>query len=1648
MAKGKSFNDFTYGVGLEVNASSFKQVKDDLKLNLDNLGKMVKSYGKILKIDPNADLSILFEEFRKLQSVVDGINKSDNPLSGFVDKGVLSRIVALENSMVSLSTTSKEIQDNLAGLKTSMSGIADAFKSIGAEKFPATLDNLLGNFQDKSEDIKKTTNQIEILDKIIKKVNETRKAFDDASALDLGQNKGLSNFDGYNKLVTRFKELHAELLSADPGKLEALSKEFQSVINELLNVYNQMSSKQFSNDKVVKHYSAFLQGIDNVLISISSKRKELSQELTLLQSDQAKYNSQLPAKGKSLGIQSDYTAQVKVTPKTNDAEWINKINDTIKNIEPQIARIAIQPTFIHGSKNVKKELGQDSSQITHTVNAKIDVVDNLGDFQTRIDNIDKLIKSAKKRLEESTKFKVSFQYEDGERFKDVVLSVVKDLKNINATIKLTNGKSFKGEIDKLKSSAKDKLKDIPATFVVGDTTGFLSNIDSLKSDIDKKIGNIGVNLNLQNIPEFMAQAALMRDSIEEYYDKNPIDRSSTPINVGAQPDSAAKEIEELSETAKQAKKEIEDCDKQLKSLMSNKFDAPEFLSLGDIDPKGKKIKGSTKKLEELRKQYKDLQSNAAKGGSQSELKKVENELGIYYQKQIAYLQARQELAKQILQTEKQQTSEVKKQQDVINSGKSSRNNVADTTTNLKSLRGKVGYAQKVLNDLKKGWEKSSSFVKLGEWDEASGKFKENSKHIQELIDKYNKLRDARLAANKESGKKTRASGDELKTKKILDDIYKSQLQHQNEILEKQKQELELAKKIAVEKKPREDKKTQTVVSKKSLEEFNKAMQQQEELQKKLETSRLIWSDINKTNFDNGNISTYFTKLGEWDEEQKKFKRNTSEIQDLINKYQELRSARLALGSNEPIEEEIALRQRLDTILESQKKHVVDYGQEFKSEFNKIQELIVKETSTGTVDKQLSNTESYIKNLTERLNKAKEVAELLSKKRKNFNDLTKTGLGDSLTHVLGEGSTNADLEKQIKAYNKLSKEQAALRKNGQTQTSEYKTNAKLLRDLKTQLESVYSAQLEYAKTRKAALTEEIKKEEEKKQKLIEQKQLIEQQQKDQTKANANAKQPKKTQSSAAKTSGAEKSADISSPVVQLDSATLTSLAKDATLRNIDGKVGNILQSIGKGIKVTSVKGSVASDNIKADSSKNSGVQSKKQESDNNKFARHLAQEMSKVSSVGVYRDGKGVVKRVDTYRSSDRVREQQEVYQLTKRNKNDAGSLQHVSTILKTNNDAYNKLYQNYVKSLTKQFEIEKKIQTASGSTLKLQEELKIRQKITSSLDSQLSKYTELFSAQSKQAAQVEAEKIAQDNIAKYNAEKDDSGINQQIKKLKKTIDTIETSYNHMLSVQNEFKSLKVDGIDASLSDAALDKVEHYKDLLDQLKSKQAEIASNPSLLNDKDYGDNLTNLLNDLKKTEKQFDDLHQSATEFFSRINNTSGDIHILDQGFNPNDIDQMHDAMRRFANGVGEGEAKLIGFNDKNRTATFEIKNSKGELQQLTIEYNEATNALGRYITKTKESTSGFQKFFEGIKHSFGNVVRYLASFGSVYEIFAIIKQGVQYVREIDSALTELKKVTNETNATYDAFLQNMSKTAGVVGSTVSDLTTMAAEWARLNI
>lgn len=129
-----------------------------------------------------------------------------------------------------------------------------------------------------------------------------------------------------------------------------------------------------------------------------------------------------------------------------------------------------------------------------------------------------------------------------------------------------------------------------------------------------------------------------------------------------------------------------------------------------------------------------------------------------------------------------------------------------------------------------------------------------------------------------------------------------------------------------------------------------------------------------------------------------------------------------------------------------------------------------------------------------------------------------------------------------------------------------------------------------------------------------------------------------------------------------------------------------------------------------------------------------------------------------------------------------------------------------------------------------------------------------------------------------------------------------------------------------------------------------------------------------------------------------------------------------------------------------TYTLRTGKREVQEMTAALNPLTGELRVQKGAIKEVATGWDQFWSGLKGKAASIMQYLISITSIHDVFRYFSQGVQYVREIDSALTELKKVTDETDASYRQFLQDMASTGSVIGATVSDLTTMAAEWSRL--
>jgi hypothetical protein len=80
------------------------------------------------------------------------------------------------------------------------------------------------------------------------------------------------------------------------------------------------------------------------------------------------------------------------------------------------------------------------------------------------------------------------------------------------------------------------------------------------------------------------------------------------------------------------------------------------------------------------------------------------------------------------------------------------------------------------------------------------------------------------------------------------------------------------------------------------------------------------------------------------------------------------------------------------------------------------------------------------------------------------------------------------------------------------------------------------------------------------------------------------------------------------------------------------------------------------------------------------------------------------------------------------------------------------------------------------------------------------------------------------------------------------------------------------------------------------------------------------------------------------------------------------------------------------------------------------------------------------------FKSMAAYLLSFASFYRIIGVFKDGISIVKQLDSALVEMNKVSTESLATLREYQKESFSTANDVGTTATQLQQSTADFIRL--
>ena len=214
--------------------------------------------------------------------------------------------------------------------------------------------------------------------------------------------------------------------------------------------------------------------------------------------------------------------------------------------------------------------------------------------------------------------------------------------------------------------------------------------------------------------------------------------------------------------------------------------------------------------------------------------------------------------------------------------------------------------------------------------------------------------------------------------------------------------------------------------------------------------------------------------------------------------------------------------------------------------------------------------------------------------------------------------------------------------------------------------------------------------------------------------------------------------------------------------------------------------------------------------------------------------------------------------------------------------------------------------------------------------------------------------------------------------------------------------------------AVRDAVKQYATLLDNIKTNQNGIASDEDIQN--------------LDKYEKKIKDTIATVT-------NMSASEKGYSQLAGQKEIDKINKILRENSAMTSEAKAKIKAYKQEliSGNPSVSLEKIHGEIMKI-VNAEELAGRAGR-------------SFFDTLKNSgFHQIAAQMAGMFGVYDVINLGKEGFNVVRELNTALTEMRKVSDETVQSLKDYQATTFDTADAIGTTAKQIQNSTVDWMRL--
>ena len=311
---------------------------------------------------------------------------------------------------------------------------------------------------------------------------------------------------------------------------------------------------------------------------------------------------------------------------------------------------------------------------------------------------------------------------------------------------------------------------------------------------------------------------------------------------------------------------------------------------------------------------------------------------------------------------------------------------------------------------------------------------------------------------------------------------------------------------------------------------------------------------------------------------------------------------------------------------------------------------------------------------------------------------------------------------------------------------------------------------------------------------------------------------------------------------------------------------------------------------------------------------------------------------------------------------------------------------------------------------------------------------------------------------KGGSENELNSVNARLEKLKENYKNLKAEFEGGFS-ETQLGNLALEAEKADV------KVERFSQRIADLKTA---IGTNTG------FGEFDSQLSNLTTKYVKLSDEGKKLVTSLDGAKQSLSG----MKSAFDSGDIDKAIDHWKKYKEQVEQTQNQLKQAANVDRQASS-MQGLASQKQMFSLKMgawlqtnSKAADVFGSKIDELKErlrSCDGIQlkgiqqefkeldaeaekaglkttSFFSDLKTKAKELSSYYSAATLMGSSIQVVKSMFDQVKSIDSAMTELKKVTDETDSSYDNFLGSASKSAKEIGATVDGFVTSTGDFARL--